>query len=125
MSKTRVETLIPKAIEVLGETFDGAIPSVYQGYITSFGVGIVQVGLKPTLAFYSKESENSNAEGNRKIINDMVAKVLGIDTKFLLKYVLDHSNEEAELTERIKDASVALKLSMRLFDLDKKKGGAS
>ena len=110
---------------MLGETFGDTIPSVYQGYIASFGVGIVQVGLKPTLAFYSKNSENSNAQENRKIINDMVAEVLGIDTEFLLKHVLDHPNDEAELTERIKDASVVLKLSMRLFDLDKKKGGAA
>ena len=128
MSKAHIEDMIPRAIEVLSEEFgyDGKIESVYQGYISSFGVGVVQVGLLPTLAYFESEKSNDTEDantngqkGDRKIISDLVRNTLGIKEDIsLLKHAIDSSNKE-ELKEKIKDASVALKLSMRLFDLAK------
>ncbi len=125
MSKVNIETMIPKAINLLSneEKFgDGSIDSVYQGYISSFGVGIVQVGLLPTLAYFESEKNNEESEenrprGDRRVISDLVCDTLEYDAESLLRYVIDNPTRKAELEEEIKDASVALKLSMRLFDL--------
>jgi CRISPR-associated protein Cmr5 len=56
MSKKRIESYIPKAIEVLEKEFsDGKIPSAYNGYISSFGASVMQSGLLPTLALFEKK----------------------------------------------------------------------
>jgi len=132
MSKAHIEDMIPRAIEVLSKEFghDGKIESVYQGYISSFGVGVVQVGLLPTLAYFESEKSNDTEDantngqkGDRKIISDLVRNTLNIKEDIsLLKHAIDALNKEEfkeEFKEEIKDASVALKLSMRLFDLAK------
>ena len=115
MSKANIELLIPNAITALESNQDfanGNIDSVYQGYISSFGVGVVQVGLLPTLAYFESES----SKGERKIISDLVRDTLNIEVESLLRYAVEYSDAES-LENEIKDASVALKLSMRLFDL--------
>jgi hypothetical protein len=122
MNKHNIEKRIPQAITVLREHFgDDPIPKVYQGYISAFGVSLVQTDLLPTLAFFGSASQNG--DGDRSLISSMIAKTLGIETNgSLLDYAISH-NDRASLKEEIKEASVALKLSMRLFVLEK--GGAS
>ena len=133
MSKANIENMIPHAVKILHEKFGDKIPSVYQGYISSYGVGIVQTGLKPTLAFFSKKKGEGehNTQEDLSLVNTMVAELLhqsgtiadgAVVQETLLTYVIGHPAEEASLTEQIKDASVALKLAMRIFELDK--GGA-
>jgi len=126
MNKENIEGHIHKAVEVLNEKFGSeVIPSIYQGYISSFGVGIIQIGLLPTLLFFSKG--NSEGSSDKKLIIAMIQRVLEEEyTQELFNYALEHRNQEAELTrltEKIKEASVALKFAMRLFLLEK--GGAS
>lgn len=117
MSKANIERMLPKAIEVLEAQFgQDTIESVYQGYISSFGIGIVQVGLLPTLAYFESETNDENGQniGDKKIISNLVRDTLEItDDISLLTYAI----KEKVVKEEIKDASVALKLGMRLFDL--------
>jgi len=123
MSKAYIEALIPKAIGALESNPDfanGSIDSVYQGYISSFGVGIVQVGLLPTLAYF--ESESAESKGERQIISDLVRDTLELEAESLLTHTVNIQDRET-LEDQIKDASVAVKLSMRLFDLGN--GGVS
>jgi len=99
MSKAHIESRIPHAIEVLSAEFghDGKIESVYQGYISSFGVGVVQVGSLPTLAYFESEKSNDTEDantngqkGDRKIISDLVRNTLGIEEDIsLLKHAID------------------------------------
>jgi hypothetical protein len=123
MHKPNIEKRIPKAIEVLKEHFgDQPIPKVYQGYISAFGVSLIQTDLLPTLTFFGTSTDNS--DGDRGLISRMITETLEIDLGegSLLEYAIAHG-DRASLKEEIKEASVALKLSMRLFVLEK--GGAS
>ena len=123
MNRIHVEKMIPQAIKVLKGIYeDNPIPKVYQGYISAFGVSLVQTDLLPTLAFFGSSSESG--DGDRSKISRMVCETLQLDIggRSLLEYAINH-NDQASLKEEIKEASVALKLSMRLFVLEK--GGAS
>jgi len=120
MSKKRIESYIPKAIEVLEETFiDGKIPSAYNGYISSFGASVMQSGLKPTLALF--ENKNAKTEKDKEYLTKIILKILdpNHNEESLLRYVL--SGNEELLKSKIMDISIAVKLSIRTFDLEKGK----
>jgi len=118
MSKKRIESYIPDAIKVLEKDFvDGKIPSAYNGYISSFGASIMQSGLKPTLALF--ENKDSNTKEKKEYLSKIILKVLDKSTQetSLLKYVIN--GNEKLLKDKIMDISIALKLSIRTFKLDK------
>ena len=119
MSKKRIESYIPKAMEVLEDEFrDGTIPSAYNGYISSFGASIIQSGLKVTLALF--ENTNANTKESKEDLSYLIIRVLTgkKDDISLLHYVLKCKNEEL-LKEQILDISIAIKLSIRTFKLQK------
>ena len=118
MSKKRIENYIPKAIEVLDDEFrDGVIPSAYNGYISSFGASIMQSGLKPTLALF--ENTGAKTKENKEYLVYLITRILTDkkDDISLLRYVID--NNEELLKQKIMDISIAIKLSIRTFKLEK------
>jgi len=120
MSKKNIEKHIPRAMEVLNETFpSGVIPSAYNGYISSFGASVLQSGLLPTLALF--ESTNSSAKENKEYLTYIIFQILTDkkDDISLLRYVLDNNKEL--LKPKIMDIAIAIKLSIRTFKLDKGK----
>jgi len=120
MSKRNIEAYIPKVLEVLDRTFtDGVVPSAYNGYISSFGASIMQSGLLPTLALF--ENTNASTKENKEYLSYLIVQVLRGDSAdvSLLRYVLD-GNQEL-LKKEILDISIAIKLSIRTFKLDKGK----
>ena len=119
--KKRIESLIPIALEVLDEEFkDGKVPSEFNGYISAFGAGIIQSGLKPTIAIY----ENTKAGENKNKLVKIILKVIkmykneNIDIDSLLRYVISSDNEII-LKELIKDCAIAIKLTIRTFEFKK------
>lgn len=120
MSKRNIEAYIPKVLEVLDRTFtDGVVSSAYNGYISSFGASIMQSGLLPTLALF--ENTNASTKENKEYLSYLIVQVLRGDSAdvSLLRYVLD-GNQEL-LKKEILDISIAIKLSIRTFKLDKGK----
>jgi len=119
MSKKSIEKYIPEALKVLQDTFGETIPSSYNGYISSFGASIIQSGLKPTLALF--ENENSNTLEKKKLLTSVILKILDPNTHetLLLHYVLDSKENEKYLKQKIIDISIAVKLSIRTFKLEK------
>jgi len=118
MSKKRIESYIPKAIEVLNKEFsNGKIPSAYNGYISSFGASVMQSGLLPTLALF--ENTNAKTKESKEYLTHIIIQVLtGKDDDIsLLHYVLK-GNEEL-LKTKIMDIAIAIKLSIRTFKLEK------
>jgi CRISPR-associated protein Cmr5 len=119
MSKKTIEKYIPDAMRVLKEEFkDCYIPSAYNGYISSFGASIIQSGLLPTLALFEKK--DAPTKEDRSKLTKLILKIL--DDKYnntLLEYVLSANDDELYLKQKILDISVALKLSIRTFKLDK------
>ena len=119
MSKKNIEKHIPDAMRVLKEEFsDGKIPSSYNGYISSFGASIIQSGLLPTLALFEKKQSGTKEDKSK--LTKLILKIL--DDKYnntLLEYALSTNNNELYLKQKILDISIALKLSIRTFKLDK------
>jgi len=120
MSK-KIEKYIPKAMQVLNEEFpDGVIPSAYNGYISTFGVSIIQSGLLPTLALF--ENQQANTKEDKSYLTKIILKVLDGNGDSLLGYVLDSNRDESELKQEkqeIIDIAIAVKLSIRTFKLEK------
>jgi CRISPR-associated protein Cmr5 len=122
MSKKRVENYIPRAIEVLEEKFKNkAIPKEYNGYISAFGAGIIQNGLKPTVAIY--ENKQANNKSDKDVLTEIILQIIDSNTQenSLLRYILSSKENEDILKEKIKDAAIAIKLSIRTFKLVEKK----
>jgi CRISPR-associated protein Cmr5 len=120
MSRKNIEKYIPKVMEVLNDEFqNGVISSVYNGYISTFGVSINQSGLKPTLALF--ENAQANTQDDRRKLTQIILKVLdsNYNKTSLLTYVLENQQKEEILKVKIIDIAIALKLSIRTFKLDK------
>ena len=118
MSKKKIESYIPEVMKVLDKNFpDGTISSSYNGYISSFGASIIQSGLLPTLALF--ENTDATTKENKEYLSHIIVQVLTgkEEDRSLLHYALNKN--EAVITEQILDISVALKLSIRTFNLDK------
>lgn len=120
MSKRNIEAYIPKVLKVLDRTFtDAVVPSAYNGYISSFGASIMQSGLLPTLALF--ENTNASSKENKEYLSYIIVQVLrgNVEDVSLLRHVLE-GNQEL-LKKEILDISIAIKLSIRTFKLDKGK----
>jgi CRISPR-associated protein Cmr5 len=119
MSKKNIEKHIPTALKVLEKIFGDAIPSAYNGYISSFGASIMQSGLKPTLALF--ENENAKTLKKKEILTSVIMEILEPSTNetSLLKYVINSKDDETHLKKQILDISIAIKLSIRTFKLKK------
>ena len=129
--KNNIEKLIPKAMKAVEIELvqNGKIASVYNGYISSLGAGLVQAGLLPTLAFYA--SLNARSKEKRTYLLQAIYRIIfgdkiGTDSKLkgdeLLKEAIKVQGKPTEmyaLKKQIRDAAVAIKLSLRTFELDK------
>lgn len=116
----------------LGETKDEKtfVPKVYKGYISSMGASIIQSGIVPTLAFYSdgsREEGKSGSEAAKKPVLDVLTLMLRTKDRYsdleagkLFEYALNIKANKSRLRLLQKDivnASIALKLALRTFDL--------
>lgn len=119
MSKKRIESYIPKAIELLTKEFpDGKIASAYNGYISSFGASIIQSGLKPTLAVFENANNKDKTKEDKSYLSTLILKLLpNAKGESLLKFVIANKNQEEALRTEIIDIAIALKLSIRTFKL--------
>lgn len=148
MTSTIISDMIPQAMDQIGFVFFGKdekgkpqtqkepINKVYKGYISSLGASLVQSGLLPTLAIFS--AEDSGDEGDRRILlriltNMMVAKwpdhykMLEKESKDqterrLLVYAAENKTDlvlQRQIRRHLSDASVALKLALRTYNLQK------
>jgi len=122
MSKRNIEKYIPKVLEVLLEEYPNrVIPSAYNGYISSFGASIIQSGLLPTLALFENENNQDKTKEDRSVLTQNILKVL--DSNYpdnsLLRYTVYHNGNREILQNNIIDISIALKLTIRTFKLEK------
>jgi len=116
MSRRSIENYIPKVLKVLDRSFtNGDVPSSYNGYISSFGASIIQSGLLATLALF--ENTNASSKENKEYLSYIIVQVLTDrdDDISLLRYVL--SKDKQLMKQKILDISIAIKLSIRTFNL--------
>lgn len=90
-------------------------PSVYKGYLSSFGASIVQSGLVPASAFFEKA--DSNTEGNRYNVIKAVIYILQRQEKLPDNIALlsTYSLQNEVSLKHIDKAIAALKIAIRQY----------
>ena len=125
--KKRIEGYIPTAIDLIRDlqiaSPQGIVKNEFNGYFSSFGAAIILPGLKPALAFFSN-TKSEAARNRAKILKAIHMLVIGgdeltVEPKDLLQYVIGHSADEDILKAKIVDASIALKLAVRTYQIEK------
>jgi CRISPR-associated protein Cmr5 len=134
--KKNIEKLFPAAHQAIMEVFKEhetkPIDSEFQGYISSFGASVLQMGLLPTLAVFADEDSGSAQDREKLLV--VLAKVLAHksagyalhssiadQTDNLFEFSIHlNKNERVILQKHLLDASVAVKLCLRTFKLKKK-----
>jgi CRISPR-associated protein Cmr5 len=90
------------------------IDDVYKGYVSSFGASVIMSGLAPALAFYEDD------EKRKKILNAIAQISTGIENikgkQLFDDYKSGKTRQELRAaTEKIINASIALKIVMRTY----------
>ncbi|HHV75849.1 MAG TPA: hypothetical protein GXX39_00545 [Syntrophothermus lipocalidus] len=118
-----VQSYIPAAEKAIRENLveKGKVKKIYKSYIAAFGPTMVQMGVLPCVAFYLNQGQ---AEGDRSIIVDLIAKVMGIRDKkefceLLLSSYQNDISEFYRVKHQVEAAIVALKLVMRSYPDEK------
>jgi len=117
----KVNELIPTAIEAIKKYLvspEGSlkVASEYKGYIASLGPSIIQSGLLPALAFYSKSSDRTQAD--RTLVIKAITEIIGLDAEndsLLAIAIGKDQTEQNELEDKVMNAIIALKLALRTF----------
>ena len=116
MNKKYIDELIPKAVEKLNTLGkDGKIDKVYQGYLASFGPTVISSGLLRSVMFYSGDEKKNKVI---KIMYDLIRNDIETD-KTTMKDMLNENNnyKNYRIKNRILEANIACKLSIRTFEL--------
>jgi len=124
--KQRIEKYLPKAIEFISEVeianSDGVVDSRFNGYFSAFGAAIIQSGMKPALAFYANDKTTKDRSNILKAVYKLIVPEAEqdnpVEAKSLLKYYIDNETNPM-LKHKILDATVALKLAVRTYELKK------
>lgn len=123
----RVEKYLSYAIQAItqsGIAENNKVASEYNGYIASFGASVISSGLLSAVAFYS--STKSNSEQDRKRLMDAILIILKREnngyTQNELFDLVQPDPDNKLLRRKILDAATAIKLGIRTFVLEKRKG---
>lgn len=127
MNKRTVNNWLERAvnaIEATGISENGVVDRTYRSHISSFGAAVTMGSLKAAVAFFSQQ-EKALVERPRLlsamyyIIMDMKSKeeIDAVKSIDIFKYVAD--NDTPQTKEQFINASIALKLAMNLYDLQK------
>lgn len=130
MVKKRVDIYIPKAYEVLRIVEiekDNKINSTFRGQIASFGAMIAMGSILSAVALFS--ATKSNASVDRVKLMQAIYAIIKDETGEIPKDVLfEYVTQEIKkgnkntVTEKIKDAAIAIKLAINLYEVIDDKG---
>lgn len=122
-----VEKLIPYAIKAVSDSqmeVNGVINKAYKGYISSFGAGIIQSGLLPTLAMYKGNEGSDKKKADTSNLLKAVFNVIKESRKSetipgndLFNYALN-AEDQQKVKQEILNASIAIKLAIRTFKME-------
>ncbi len=115
MNKTLADQYLRYALAYLQNS--QAAETLKDNQASSFGAGVISMGLLPTIAVYQKDAQ-------KRAVNDAILAILKNDSYLhipescmdLLSYAVnDHHVTSHQRRERVLMASVALKIAMRTF----------
>lgn len=121
MNKKKVTALLSVAKESLfltGLAENGQIDGALRGDISTFGANVVMTSLPAAVAFFI--NQGNAAASRRKLIQAVFYCVTGQVTpedkiQEIMDYVRRHNN--ADLKEKVMNATIAIKLAMHYFEL--------
>jgi len=127
-----IESLYANADQALNNTkiIDGSkvTHGEYEGYIAGFGANVINMGIKPAMAAYcAKPPENDEKNPSKKKVIQAIAETLQLpgagNADNLLQKTIEESNKYQlnDLKEKIVNASVALKIMIRTYEIQDKK----
>jgi len=111
---------------------DGKIPGKYKGYVASFGVSVLQIGLKPTALMFSNTNEKHERPVIGKAIFEIASAYYNKDTGYHKRLPGNSLDQLAKNIEgddvliarsQLLNASVALKMAMNTFEFDESSAG--
>lgn len=148
--KQRISKLLPAAVKAVRAELSPSgevIEREYQGYISSFGASVMQMGLLPTLAVFAEKKPSGGKKQNPQQLLNILHTVVcsehsGLDNTIkaalkdpqynrvvnnktehqLFDAAVDLASDERKLRElhtHLLDAAVATKLAIRTFQLTK------
>lgn len=92
---------------------NGEYDKEFKGYISAFGVAVVQMGLYPALLIF--EDESANTKGDRSKLADALGIFLDKTDKLSKHYASLDEEERKLMQKRVNEALVALKLALRIY----------
>jgi len=115
----RVEQYIPIAVDVIEDLFiskSPKIPDEYDNIVCQFGLSIRRLGVKTAVYALSQEDKKNKEAVCKAIVRIIQIHDKGICSKdeTLIKYVNTNISNPL-LKSKLMDASVALKLALRVF----------
>lgn len=114
--KLSVET-VAKACDALTKSGivdkNGEYDKEFKGYISAFGVAVVQMGLYPALLIYEDKSANTGAK--RYLLADALGIFLDKTDKLSEHYKSLNEETRKLMQKRVNEALVALKLALRIY----------
>lgn len=122
-NKINVERLLPhadKALNDAGILVQGKVPKEYLGYVAAFGATVINMGIKAALLYYMKDKRVKVVDALTCILKESRKSRNGSEqeTIDLKEWVKDEINIlEYHKTQKIVDASVALKLMIRTYPI--------
>jgi len=120
--------LVSSGIVIVQNNLPQPVIGEYEGYIAGLGATVINMGIKPAIAAYCGNPPKDRKKPSRKRVIDAIAKTLMIEgaenADALLKKVIDNENsltksEMKTLREDIVNASVALKILIRTYPINK------
>lgn len=100
MIKQRIHKLLPAAVAAIQRELSPQgqpIAKEYQGYISSFGASIMQMGLLPTLAVFAREFDAENndrgATQDQRVLLNILHAVATCEPSGLRQSIKGHLNE--------------------------------
>lgn len=128
--KSQLKKLIPVAIQVIQDVQiangQGIVPSVYKGYISSFGAGIVQAGLLPAVIFFENAEGDESKEKVCKAIRLMVDRENratfrpdDYDAYHLSQHILHNNLQyDSRFLKKVTLYAIALKIALRTYKME-------
>ncbi len=122
MNRRFIDMMIPEAIKSIEKhkiATDGAVPSAFNGYISSFATSVVQAGIRQSVIFFC--DENAKTKESRTSIMMVLQDILQTgkkmpDEESLVNYVNTAGTDKLhQFKLDILDAAVACKMALRTF----------
>ncbi|MEL6627177.1 MAG: type III-B CRISPR module-associated protein Cmr5 [Bacteroidota bacterium] len=126
--RKKLQSYIPKAIEAINATQiakGGKVNGTYNGFISSFGAGIVQAGILPAVIFFETAEGTEGADKYRicqalywmkQTMDGKSIQTSSLEKTTLSQYILSHNLQyDNKFLKEMTQYAVALKIAMRTF----------